>query len=62
MDTPLECATIINALGVFDGVERTIDVHIYNLRKKLEPDPATPRYLLTVFGMGYRFTDEVKRQ
>jgi len=49
-------------LGVFEGVERTIDVHIYNLRKKLEPDPAKPRYLLTVFGIGYRFTDEVERK
>ncbi|MBN2005545.1 MAG: response regulator transcription factor [Anaerolineae bacterium] len=49
-------------LGVFEGVERTIDVHIYNLRKKIEPDPGKPRYLLTVFGVGYRFTDEVERK
>ncbi len=49
-------------LGVFEGVERTIDVHIYNLRKKIEPDPGKPRYLLTVFGVGYRFTDEVVRR
>jgi len=44
-------------LGVYDGVERTIDVHIHNLRRKLEPDPARPRYILTAFGAGYRFSD-----
>jgi DNA-binding response OmpR family regulator len=38
----------------YEGVERTIDVHIRNLRKKLEPDPAQPRYVETVFGVGYR--------
>ncbi len=45
-------------LGVYDGVERTVDVHIHNLRRKLEPDPAHPRYILTAFGVGYRFSDE----
>jgi len=45
-------------LGVYDGVERTVDVHIHNLRRKLEPDPAHPRYIHTVFGVGYRFSDE----
>jgi len=40
----------------FDGYERTIDVHIRNLRSKLEPDPRHPRYVETVFGVGYRFT------
>ena len=38
-----------------EGVERTIDVHIRNLRTKIEPDPSTPRYIETVFGVGYRF-------
>jgi DNA-binding response OmpR family regulator len=38
----------------YDGVERTIDVHIRNLRKKIELDPARPRYIKTVFGVGYR--------
>ena len=37
------------------GVERTIDVHIRNLRTKIEPDPGAPRYIETVFGVGYRF-------
>jgi DNA-binding response OmpR family regulator len=39
----------------YDGYERTIDVHIKNLRKKIETDPARPRFVLTVFGVGYRF-------
>ena len=43
-------------LGVYDGVERTIDVHIHNLRRKLEADPSQPRHILTVFGTGYRFS------
>lgn len=40
----------------YDGYERTIDVHIRNLRTKIEPDPRHPRYIETVFGIGYRFT------
>jgi DNA-binding response OmpR family regulator len=38
----------------YEGVERTIDVHIRNLRRKIEPDPTRPRYVKTVFGVGYR--------
>jgi DNA-binding response OmpR family regulator len=38
----------------YEGIERTIDVHIRNLRKKIEPDPTQPRYIRTVFGIGYR--------
>ena len=38
----------------YDGSERTIDVHVKNLRKKIEPDPARPRYVETVIGIGYR--------
>jgi len=41
----------------FEGVERTIDVHIRNLRTKIEPDPTNPRYIETVFGVGYRFKE-----
>ena len=37
--------------------ERTIDVHVLNLRKKIEPIPRHPVYLQTVFGVGYRLTD-----
>jgi DNA-binding response OmpR family regulator len=40
---------------VFEGAERSIDVHIRHLRKKIEPDPQNPRYVETVFGVGYRF-------
>ena len=37
--------------------ERAVDVHIMNLRKKIESDPRNPRYLATVFGVGYKLTD-----
>jgi DNA-binding response OmpR family regulator len=39
----------------YEGYERTIDVHVRNLRTKLEPDPKHPKYVETVYGMGYRF-------
>ncbi|MBX3058206.1 MAG: response regulator transcription factor [Anaerolineae bacterium] len=42
----------------YEGYERTIDVHIRNLRAKIEPDPGTPQYIQTVYGMGYRFATE----
>jgi DNA-binding response OmpR family regulator len=42
----------------YDGLERTVDAHIANLRKKIEPDPAHPRYVVTVQGMGYKFVVE----
>jgi DNA-binding response OmpR family regulator len=42
----------------FEGVERTIDVHVRNLRTKIEKDPGQPRYIETVFGVGYRFRGE----
>ena len=44
--------------SAFEGYERTIDAHIKNLRSKIEPDPRLPQYVLTVFGVGYRFADE----
>ena len=40
----------------YEGYERTIDVHIRNLRAKIEPDTKNPKYIETVYGMGYRFT------
>jgi two-component system alkaline phosphatase synthesis response regulator PhoP len=43
----------------YDGFDRSIDAHIKNLRRKLEPNPAEPSYVLTVYGIGYKFTDEV---
>ncbi len=42
----------------YEGYERTIDAHIKNLRAKLEADPRKPRYIETVFGVGYRFRRE----
>jgi two-component system, OmpR family, alkaline phosphatase synthesis response regulator PhoP len=41
-----------------DSLDRVIDAHIKNLRRKLEPDPRDPRYVLTVYGVGYKFADE----
>jgi two-component system alkaline phosphatase synthesis response regulator PhoP len=40
-----------------DAFERAIDAHVKNLRRKLEPDPRNPRYVLTVYGIGYRFAE-----
>jgi DNA-binding response OmpR family regulator len=42
----------------YQGFERTVDVHMMNLRKKIESDPAHPRYVQTVYGVGYKFEDE----
>lgn len=41
----------------FEGYDRTIDVHIKNLRRKLEENPKEPKYILTVYGVGYKFTE-----
>lgn len=41
----------------YEGLERTVDSHIKNLRKKIESDPAKPEYLETVFGVGYRLRE-----
>ncbi len=41
-----------------DGFDRSIDAHIKNLRRKIEPDLGDPTYILTVYGLGYRFNDE----
>ena len=49
---------IEKALGYdFDGFDRTIDVHILNLRRKIEPDPRHPRYVKTVYGAGYKLLE-----
>ena len=42
---------------VYEGFDRTIDSHIKNLRKKIEPNPAEPSYIETVFGVGYRMRE-----
>src|SRR5207237_5315651 len=41
----------------FDSYERAIDAHVKNIRRKIEPNPRTPRYLLTVYGVGYKLAD-----
>ncbi|HUZ77189.1 MAG TPA: response regulator transcription factor [Chloroflexota bacterium] len=45
---------LLNRLAHYDGSERTVDVHIRNLRSKIESDPTAPRYIETLFGVGYR--------
>lgn len=52
-------AQLLNALhGIaFESYERAIDAHIKNIRHKIEPNPPEPRYILTVYGIGYKFTD-----
>jgi DNA-binding response OmpR family regulator len=42
----------------FESYDRSIDSHIKNLRRKVEPDPRQPRYVLTVYGVGYRLADD----
>jgi len=54
---------LLEALGestLLEGYERTVDVHIHNLREKIEPDPSQPIYIQTVYGTGYRFARERK--
>jgi DNA-binding response OmpR family regulator len=41
-----------------EGYDRGLDSHVKNLRQKIEPDPRKPRYVLTAFGVGYKFTEE----
>ena len=56
-------AELLEKLGessYLEGYERTVDVHIHNLREKIEPDPSNPIYVETVYGAGYRFSREKK--
>ena len=46
----------------FESYERAIDAHVKNIRRKIEPDPRSPRYVLTVFGVGYRFAEPAPSQ
>lgn len=46
---------------LYDGIERTVDSHIKNLRKKIEPDPGNPIYIQTVYGVGYRLRADEQR-
>ena len=54
-------AELLESLGesaYLEGYERTVDVHIHNLREKIESDPKNPLYIQTVYGTGYRFVRE----
>jgi DNA-binding response OmpR family regulator len=53
-------AQLLNTVhGVaFESYERAIDAHIKNIRRKIEPQPGEPRYVLTVYGVGYKFADK----
>lgn len=42
----------------FESYERAIDAHVKNIRRKIEPNPRKPRYVLTVYGVGYKLADE----
>jgi DNA-binding response OmpR family regulator len=55
--TRAQLLEVIHGLAI-ESYERAIDAHVKNIRRKLEPDPRRPRYLLTVHGIGYRMTDE----
>ncbi len=46
----------------YEGLERTVDVHVMNLRKKIEDDPAQPTYIQTVYGVGYKFVEGAAAQ
>jgi len=46
------------ATAAFESYERAIDAHIKNIRRKIEPNPREPRYVLTVYGVGYKFADQ----
>jgi DNA-binding response OmpR family regulator len=56
---PFTRAQILERVFGFDHhvLERTVDAHVMNLRRKIETDPARPRYVLTVHGRGYKFAE-----
>jgi DNA-binding response OmpR family regulator len=53
-------AQLLEALrGIaFESYERAIDTHIKNIRRKIEPDPRQPRYILMVYGVGYKLAEK----
>ena len=51
---------LVDALGAdYEGLERTVDSHIKNIRSKIEANPRDPIFILTVFGVGYKFNDQI---
>jgi len=57
---PFSRAQLMDAIydAAFDGYDRAIDSHIKNLRRKIEPNPHQPRYVLTVYGVGYKLSEQ----
>jgi DNA-binding response OmpR family regulator len=53
--TRLELLDLVQGYA-FEGYQRTVDAHVKNLRQKIEPDPKQPHYVLTVYGVGYKFS------
>jgi two-component system alkaline phosphatase synthesis response regulator PhoP len=51
---------LLNDVWGYDylGESRTVDVHVLNVRKKIEPNPKNPKYLVTIIGEGYKFNQE----
>nr|MDA3938017.1 response regulator transcription factor [Spirochaetia bacterium] len=67
LHSPGRVFTRADLLGVlqeasYESYERTIDVHIKNIRKAIEPVPSEPRYILTVWGVGYKLAEDQKNQ
>ncbi|GAA5527839.1 response regulator transcription factor [Herpetosiphon gulosus] len=56
---PLTRSQLLDAVQGEEGeaYDRTVDAHIKNVRRKIEPNPSVPRYILTVFGVGYKFAE-----
>ncbi len=56
---PLTRSQLLDAVQGEEGeaYDRTVDAHIKNVRRKIEPNPSVPRYILTVFGIGYKFAE-----
>jgi two-component system alkaline phosphatase synthesis response regulator PhoP len=55
--TRVQLLDAIHGVAV-DSFDRAVDAHVKNIRRKLEPDPHRPRYVLTVHGVGYRFAEQ----
>ncbi len=54
--TRMQLLEVVHGVAV-ESYDRAVDAHVKNIRRKLEPDPHRPRYLLTVHGVGYRFAE-----
>jgi DNA-binding response OmpR family regulator len=59
---PLSRESLLEKLHgvVYDGVDRSVDSHIKNLRKKIEVDPSQPKFIQSVYGFGYKFIGELE--